>query len=508
MRVSDLTVIASNSPYTEHSRSEKVLTLDGGVLMQQLALWILAGLAIGGLVFWVFSTSSNSGPTEAPARTQSSESTESTQLSKPTEPSETVESTESIEPSEAISNAEPSAEVEASNVNNTAVPEPLFETSRELVVGPLAPGKYLNALRLSQLGLPEQDLNQVRYWADLQLDSLMSGGPPPDGIPSIDEPRFVAPADADAWLPDEALVVGLSLNGETRAYPIAILNWHEIVNDTLGDTTVVVTYCPLCNSSIAFLAPQIDGVTATFGTSGRLYLSDLVMYDRVTGTFWSQLEGAPIVGPMVGVIESLKRTPIDVMPYGFWKADHPNGVVLDRPKAGDVVGRIVAERGNGPDGLLRDYTRDPYARYRVTNPAVGGRTQFGIPINDDRLQAKDSIVGVLLNEQAKAFAHDAVLAQRLINDWVGDVPVVLAAATGEKIRIFERTLPNSDTIIEFESVDADTLIDSNGNRWGLDGVALDGPHQGARLEEVVGTIAFWFSWITFNPDTELFVGDA
>jgi hypothetical protein len=456
--------------------------------MQRLGIWILAGLAVVVLMWWVFGdTTKLASTSDAIVETDHQASDDASNSADEIKPEPFPESSANIE------------------TTGASVIQPLFETDRQLKIGPLGAGKYLTSSRIAELGLPEQNLSMVRYWADIQLDYLMSGGPPPDGIPSIDMPRYVTTSEADAWLPDEQLVVGIERNGVVRAYPIAILNWHEIVNDVIDGETIIVTYCPLCNSSIAFEAPELDGKIATFGTSGRLYLSDLVMYDRVTGTFWSQLEGKPIVGPMVGIVKELKRIAIDVMPYGFWKEDHPDTVVLDRPKSGDMMGTQIAQRGSGAEGLLRDYSRDPYAQYRITNPGRGESTMFGIPINDDRLKAKDSIVGILLNEQAKAFAHDAVLAEKIINDSIGDTAIVLAATSGEKIRIFNRTIPGTTTTLEFASVDDNGLTDTDGNRWNLDGVAQSGPHQGKQLEELVGIVAFWFSWITFNPDTELYL---
>ncbi len=157
------------------------------------------------------------------------------------------------------------------------------------------------------------------------LDEIISGGPPPDGIPAIDRPTFVAPAAADAWLRPKEPVLALEINGDARAYPLQILMWHEIVNDTVGGRAVAVTYCPLCNSGLVY-DRVIHGQTVDFGTSGKLYKSDLVMYDRQTHSLWAQMEGRAIVGERAGA--RLARVPANTIAYEDFKAAHPNGKVL------------------------------------------------------------------------------------------------------------------------------------------------------------------------------------
>ena len=131
------------------------------------------------------------------------------------------------------------------------------------------------------------------------LEEIISGGPPPDGIPAIDRPGFVKPAEAAAWVVPKEPVLALEVKGDARAYPLQILMWHEIVNDVVGGLPVTVTFCPLCNSGIVF-ERVVDGATLDFGTSGKLYKSDLVMYDRQTHSLWAQMEGRAIVGARAG----------------------------------------------------------------------------------------------------------------------------------------------------------------------------------------------------------------
>jgi hypothetical protein len=174
------------------------------------------------------------------------------------------------------------------------------------------------------------------------LDEILSGGPPKDGIPSIDSPKF-EPARGVDWLDGKEAVIRLELDGKVRAYPLRILIWHEIVNDKLGDTPVAVTYCPLCNSSIVFSRTLKDRVL-DFGTTGLLRNSDLVMYDRQTETWWQQFTGEAIVGELTG--ESLKMIPSRVQSFGQFVADHPDAEVLSIP--------VPAQRA---------YGRNPYVGY-------------------------------------------------------------------------------------------------------------------------------------------------
>ena len=479
--------------------------------MQQLGLIVLAALVVGVLAWTLIGNGpavqraaevAAGGVAAAPPAVKTpSESTANEGQAAATEKEAVDAQAEPDEGAAAADEDQDGAGAQAADAEAT----PVVSSDGSILVGELPFSKYLNSRELTALGIKDRDLSQTKYRANLDLNFLMSGGPPPDGIPSIDEPRFVTPEVADAWLTDEALVIGFQYDGITRAYPVGILNFHEIVNDTFNGTRVSITFCPLCNSSVAFLAPEIDGEFTTFGTSGRLYLSDLVMYDRATATFWSQLEGRPIVGPLLGVIDSLQRLPIDIMPYGPWKQAHPDTEVLARPREGDRVGRRIASGGMGKEKFLRDYTRDPYPSYKKRNPEKGGKTQFGIPVDDVRLKAKDGVVGVVVNGQPKAYAQAATLERKLLNDVVGDVPLLVVATPAGGLKFFERNV--ADSTLVFSLNDKGQLTDDQGNAWGFDGVATSGDLQGTQLKEIVATTSFWFAWISFNPTTELYTGD-
>ncbi|WP_404379432.1 DUF3179 domain-containing protein [Caenispirillum salinarum] len=203
---------------------------------------------------------------------------------------------------------------------------------------------------------PETDFSN----AIVPLDEIMSGGPPRDGIPSIDDPRFKPASEAADLAPREP-VIGLTMNGETRAYPLRILHWHEIVNDTVGGVPVAVTYCPLCNAAIVF-DRRVNGRTLEFGTTGKLRHSDLVMYDRETETWWQQFTGEGIVGALAG-------TELDVLPSRLesW-AEFRERAPADAPV-------LVPSDPNA-----RDYGRNPYAGYdTASRPFLfSGETPGGV----------------------------------------------------------------------------------------------------------------------------------
>ncbi len=181
---------------------------------------------------------------------------------------------------------------------------------------------------------------------EIDVGEILSGGPPRDGIPSIDNPEFIAVADEDS-IPDREPVISLVVNGDARAYPLRIMMWHEIANDVVGGTPVAVTYCPLCNAAIVFDA-TVDGIARDFGTTGKLRHSDLVMYDRQSETWWQQFSGRGIIGQHTG--EKLTMIPSRLDSWGRFKAEHPDGQVLVP---------------NNP--RMRQYWRNPYGGYDTAN---------------------------------------------------------------------------------------------------------------------------------------------
>lgn len=210
-------------------------------------------------------------------------------------------------------------------------------------------------------------------------DQIHAGGPPKDGIPALTDPQLVSAAVAESLAPTER-VVGVSVQGESRAYPLRILNYHEIVNDTLAGTPIVVTYCPLCDSAVVFRR-QVEDQVLEFGVSGLLYQSNVLMYDRSRGaqSLWSQLAGQAVSGPFSGT--RLTPLPVELTTWGRWRGEHPKTTVL------------------GPQtGHRRRYDVNPYTDYFRSSELM-----FPVGATDARLPQKSRVLGVVVGDEAKAY---------------------------------------------------------------------------------------------------------
>jgi len=311
------------------------------------------------------------------------------------------------------------------------------------------------------------------------LDKIRSGGPPQDGIPSIDDPKFVSASDEE-FVSDDDIVIGLEINGDVKAYPLFIMVWHEIVNDEVGGTPVSITYCPLCYTNQVF-ERVLDGKVVEFGTSGKLYNSNLVMYDRLTGSYWSQALGEAITGELTG--QKLKIIPFDVISWGDWKKIHPDTVVL------------TTETGH-----IRAYGVDPYGDYYTDSRII-----FPVEHRDDRMHQKEIILGFHEDSTYKAYKQDDVEAKNIINDYISNTPIMLVSEHPDNTRAFERVV-NGETL-EFEYVDGKIIDMNTDSVWSYEGVAISGEMKGTELKRVPFNPGFWFEWVAFHPETELY-GDA
>ena len=308
------------------------------------------------------------------------------------------------------------------------------------------------------------------------LDKIKSGGPPKDGIPSIDNPKFV-PVSESQFVPDTTFVIGLDINGEKRAYPLFIMVWHEIVNDSVGGVPVAITYCPLCFTNQVF-ERVIDGKEVEFGTSGKLYNSNLVMYDRLTDSYWSQALGVAITGELTGY--ELKRIPFDVISWADWKTLHPDTLVL------------TTETGH-----IRSYGVDPYGDY-YTDP----RILFPVEHEDDRMHPKEIILGFYEEEVYKAYKQEDVESAIVINDKINTQSMMLVSLFSGDSRAFDRTVDGK--VLTFDFVD-DVIIDlESKSEWNYDGVAISGSMEGIQLVRLPFNPGFWFEWVAFHPDTEVY----
>jgi hypothetical protein len=206
-------------------------------------------------------------------------------------------------------------------------------------------------------------------------DQIKRGGPPRDGIPSIDKPKFVSVAAVD-YLKANDRVLGLVINSEARAYPVAILNWHEIINDEFAGQAIVISYCPLCGTGMAF-QPELP--VRDFGVSGLLYNSDVLLYDRETESLWSQIMAQAISGPLKG--RKLNTVPLTHTSWQDWSVRHPDSLVLSTNT-----------------GYIRDYSKSPYGDYEKSN-----RIFFHVTASDGRFHNKEWVLGVNIEGSYKAY---------------------------------------------------------------------------------------------------------
>ncbi len=324
---------------------------------------------------------------------------------------------------------------------------------------------------------------------------ILSGGPPPDGIPSIDDPQFVTIAEADAYLTPGEPVVSLEIDGDARAYPVQILIWHEIVNDTVGGVSVSVTYCPLCNSAVTYVR-EVRGVETTFGTSGRLFASALVMYDRATESLWTHFDGRAVVGVLAG--DHLEPIGSPLVAWGDFKDTYPDGQVLDRDRTGHV----------------RDYGRNPYRGYDDED-AVPFLFRGAL---DERARAMQRVVGVVIDGAARAWTLDAISGGRAAatNTELGGQSLVILWKAGQStalegsevdagrdvgsVGVFVPEVDGRE--LTFVAEGSGLVDEETGSTWDVLGTAVSGPLAGSKLERVPHLDTFWFAWSTYQPGTD------
>jgi hypothetical protein len=326
----------------------------------------------------------------------------------------------------------------------------------------------------------------------LDPDELISGGPPPDGIPSIDEPKFVR-AEAVEFLDDDEPVLAVEVGDESRAYPVQVLIWHEIVNDTLDGVPVAVTYCPLCNSAVAY-DRRLDDRVLSFGTSGMLYNSALVMYDRQTESLWSHFTGEAVIGHLTGV--QLDVFPMATVSWADWREANPDGLVLSRDTGHD-----------------RDYGANPYPGY----DDVDDRPFLFEGEIDGRLAAKERVVGIEAGDDAVAVRLDHLSDEGVVEVQLGDDPLVVWAQPGTASALDSVTVAGGEDVgatgvfrpvvdgepLSFERQGEGFVDRETNSRWNVLGQAIDGPLSGTRLEAVAHVDTFWFAWAAFQPDTQI-----
>lgn len=338
----------------------------------------------------------------------------------------------------------------------------------------------------------------TQYWStnfclhSVPYGEIFSGGPPPDGIPPIDNPKFDDVASADEWLEDREPVIFFQEGDDARAYPLQILMWHEIVNDVVGNRPVVVTFCPLCNTALVFERPELDDELLTFGTSGNLRNSDLVMYDRQTESWWQQFSGESIIGDLTGT--QLTFLPAAIISWTDFKSQNPQGQVLSLDT-----------------GFNRNYGSNPYVGYDDVN-----QTPFlYVGELDDQLLPMERVLGILLpNGEGVAYTFERLSEEQVINDNLEETPIVAFWKSGTASALDSSTISAGNDIgstgvflseldgdaLTFISNNDGTFLDEQTNSsWNLSGLAMAGPLQGSQLTTLPHHDTFWFAWAAFVP---------
>jgi len=330
----------------------------------------------------------------------------------------------------------------------------------------------------------------------IEPNLIIPGGPPPDGIPPIDAPTFLKVGDV-GWLTETEAVLALTVGDETHAYPFQIMTWHEIVNDTVGGVPVTVTYCPLCNSGVAF-DRRVGGRVLDFGTSGRLYASNLVMYDRQTESLWPQVTGQAAIGALTGT--QLRVLPLSPVGWADFRAAHPDAWVLSRAT-----------------GHVRDYGRNPYAGLDVDPDRP---PPFGAPTDDDRLPPMERVVALQGDSESVTVVRSAIEKAGTLEVTVDTQPVVMLFAKGQASALEDGlvsgghdigTIAVFDPVVDDEGLtfrrQGDEFVDEQtGSTWDIFGRATAGRLAGQQLAARPFLDTFWLSWVAFAPDTRI-VGD-
>lgn len=335
----------------------------------------------------------------------------------------------------------------------------------------------------------------------IDTSDIASGGPPPDGIPPVDNPVFESVGEV-TWLAEKEPVVVIEIGDDARAYPLQVMTWHEIVNDTVGGTPVSVTFCPLCNTAYGYERPEVNGEPTTFGTSGKLYKSNLVMYDRASESLWPQAMGEAVVGPLTGA--RLERIPTQIASWSDFRSQFPNGKVLSRDT-----------------GFERRYGDNPYPGY----DDIDSEPFLFTEEVDGRLAAVERILGVEEGAEVVAFPYfklsefgdgeasavnENVAGRQIVVFWTSgtasalDAEKIVSSRDVGAAAAFDRKV--GGRTLTFEGVGGEIRDAQTLSTWNIFGKATSGELKGTKLQPIDHHDSFWFDWAAFHPDTVVWEG--
>ena len=328
----------------------------------------------------------------------------------------------------------------------------------------------------------------------IDFSELKSGGPPKDGIPAILNPIFTTQQEAANWLNKSEPVIAVSINGMSKAYPLQILLYHEIVNDRIGRTPLLVTFCPLCYSGIVFNR-RINNISVKFGVSGLLRNSDMVMYDHVTESFWQQFTGQAIVGDLAG--NSLKIISSQIISFKQFVESYPEGLVLSKNT-----------------GFKRPYGMTPYINYDDDNT----KPFLFTGIEDSRLPQNQKIIGVSIGNVAKAYPYPITSKLNVINDNLNNENIVIIHFPGTFSVLDTRYITDSKDVgstgVFSADLDGKTLTfifkdnvimdDQTNSIWNITGKCIKGKLQNKQLRQIQYGDYFSFAWFAFKPESSIY----
>ena len=314
----------------------------------------------------------------------------------------------------------------------------------------------------------------------IPLDEVMIGNPTENSTPAIVEPEFESVLAADQYLDDNGFGLAVEVKGQYRFYPYQILVWHEIVNDTFNNQDLLVTFSPLTFSGLVFKR-EVNLERVEFGTSGKLWNSNLLMQDNMTSSLWSQVLKEAVVGELTGT--KLALYPSLTISWMDFKTSFPYGEVL-----------------SSDTGFNRDYTQDPY---ELENYYESSSIWFPLSNDDDRLHAKTIVFGLEAYASFKAYPKDEIESTGIVNGQVGDQSVLITwDPEFNTVRGFSRQL--GQEVLTFTQGEDFLIDDQTSSLWNYDGEAVGGDYWSEQLDVLILENSFWFSWAASHPETEIF----
>lgn len=325
---------------------------------------------------------------------------------------------------------------------------------------------------------PSGNNNNSGQWL-IPISEVKDGGPGKDGIPSIDNPNFTT-ANNTSFLNDNDLVVGIVKDNQAKAYPHIVLDWHEVVNDEINNTFITLNYCPLTGTAFAWESIS-NGTKTTFGVSGLLYNANLILYDRNTGSNWSQLRLECVNGQLINNKPKLMN--VVETNWKTWRTLYPNTEVLTTQT-----------------GFSRTYGTSPYGDYATNN----NRFIFTPSITNSALPNKDRVYAIIDGNESKVYQFSNFNNGHIIRDTFNGANYLIVG-NEDLIYGFKLSGDHENLTFEYDFSDSEAFFkDNEGNKWSIFGKAIEGPREGETLLGAKSVISYWFAIAAFYPNPEIY----